>query len=718
MNNNSDIKSKIIQIIIDDGNRKIPIPVLVRKYLNSFPYTNKNSIYNQIDLMLQTGELRNPFDNKVVLGYIDAPVDLSNIYEGFININSQKDGYIKQFDDEGNVIEEFYVNKIHVNGALRGDQVKFALLEKDIPNGLREASVVEVVKRNRAVIVAEILIDEFGNTTVIPDDSRIYHDIVIENIDIAKNGDKVLLQINYFEKNKINATITRVIGNKNSLGSDIESIVYDNGAEIFFNNDAINESENLSFNLNEEQLKIRKDLRSKNIITIDPATSKDLDDAICVEKQDNGNYKLYVCIADVSYYVRLNTELDNSALNRGTSIYLVDRVVPMLPNNISDCLCSLNQDEEKFCLTAEIDINKNGDIVNFDVYPAIMLNKRRFSYDEVNAYFDGTNQLNDVKQEIKDELNDCLELHHILRKHKYDAGYIEFDIKEPKITLDENGVPISIDIKKSGTAQKMIEDFMVAANEAVTLFAKKHNLDFIYRIHDKPDTKKIENFKIESKKLGFYSEIDYANLQSKSFLNLINKNKDHQEFSLFNKILLRTMQKAKYSVNNIGHFGLAIFNYTHFTSPIRRYSDLYIHRILWMFVFTPDKFTNNERNIVLERLPEVVEQCNFTEIRQVSCERDVNSMKFAEYMSYHVGDIYEGVISTITSFGFFVELDNMIEGLVTIRSLDDDFYTFNPETITIIGRRNQKVYTMGKRVKIQVVSANKNDRKIDFKVIN
>lgn len=716
---NSKIRELILETIKEDGNKKIPPGIIVKKITNKNPLIRKNLIFNVIDEMLIKNELKQTYDNKVVLGYIDAEVDMSEIFEGTITINSHYDGFISLVNENGEIIEEFYVNKIHTNGALRNDRVKFALLKKEKTlQGLREASVIEIIERKKTTLVAEVIIDN-ESYSVIPDDNRFYLDIEIKNLHGINSHDKVLLNIEQFLNNKVITSIIRVIGNKNNLGVDIESITLENGVPIDFEENALLESENLKFEITKKDQILRKDIRNRKIITIDPATSKDLDDAIYVEKLDNGNYFLSVSIADVSSYVKPNTHLNDSALNRGTSVYLINKVIPMLPLNISDNLCSLNENEDKMTLTCDTTISSTGEIISINVYPTIMMNHKRLSYDEVNEIFDNKIiESNDYDKEILNQLWIGYELHNILRKKKYELGYIEFDIKEPYIKLDEKtGIPIEIGYKKSGIAQKMIEDFMVICNEAVTLFAEKNKLPFIYRTHDRPDNKKINMFLIECKKLGFNSNADYLNLTSKDFLNLLECNKEHTQFKLFNKLLLKSMQKAKYTTDNIGHFGLAIKNYTHFTSPIRRYSDLIIHRIFWMFLFDKESYTDKQRIELISELDSITKQCNLCEIRQIDTERTVNSTKFAEYMSYRIGEEYEGIVSAIVSYGMFVELDNMIEGLVSLKNMNDDFYTYNEQTMTLIGRSNHKIYTLGSKVKIKVISASKTERKIDFKII-
>lgn len=714
------IRELILKVIKEDGNKKIPPGIIVRKIINNYPHISKKYIFEVIDTMIKKNELKTTFDNKVVLGYIDAEIDMSETFIGTININSNFDGFITLINNENEVIEEFYVNKIHTNGSLKGDKVEFALLKKEpFSQNLREASVLQVVERKKSIIVVEVIIEN-DSYFVIPDDSKFYLNIEIDNLTGINSHDKVVLKINKFLKNKVIATVLKNIGNKNNLGVDIESIVIENDVPIQFNEKAILESENLKFDITEKDKILRKDIRNRQIITIDPETSKDLDDAIYIEKYKNGDFFLSISIADVSSYVKPNTELNNSAYERGTSIYLINKVIPMLPHNISDNLCSLNQNENKMALTCDVIIDSIGNIKSIDVFPSIMKNHKRLNYNEVNNIFSNEIRLsNHYDINVLNQLWIGYELHKILRKKKYELGYIEFDIKEPYIKLDEiTGAPIEISYKQSGIAQKMIEDFMVICNEAVTIYAKKHNLPFIFRTHDKPENKKINLFLTECKKIGFASNINYLNLKSRDFLNLLELNKNHEQFKLFNKLLLKSMQKAKYTSQNIGHFGLAIDNYTHFTSPIRRYSDLIIHRIFWMFLFDKDNYSDKERIKLIEELDEIIKQCNITEIRQIETERNVNSMKFAEYMSYRIGNEYNGTVSAILSYGLFVELDNMIEGFVSLKNIDNDFFIYNDQNLTLVGRNTNKIYTMGSKVKVKVISANKQERKIDFKIIN
>lgn len=712
----TDIRSLIINVIKQDGNKKIPIGIIVKKIHEINKKIKKDKIFPVIYKMLDDGELVRIFENKVVLGHLNYERDMSKTYSGVLSINSAGDGFIKSIENDQEV--EFYVYRKNLLNALRNDEVEFVKLKKDKnENELEEVAITNILKRSKQSLVVTATLNEKFEFEFIPDDLKFYLKIVLDGEHNFKNGDKLLLKIVDYKNDIAIAKLDKIIGNTNDVGTDVMSILYENGVPMHFSDETIKLSNELKFKITDFDNKYRRDIRDRMIISIDPETSKDLDDAIYVKKLDNGNYFLGVSIADVSSYVQINTSIDEDAILRGTSVYYLNKVIPMLPFNISDHLCSLNQDEEKMCLTCDMEFDKQGNILSYNVFPAIMQNKCRMSYDEVNDFYNKNIKRDGVSEEIYDQLLISKELHEILRNKNITNGYIDFEIKEPKIILDKDGVPIDIQIKKSGIAQKMIEDFMISANQCVTMFANDLEIPFVYRIHDKPEFKKYENFIIESKKLNFKILFDYHTLTPRKVYETLEANKDNENINILRKLMLRLMQKAKYSTQNIGHFGLALQDYTHFTSPIRRYSDLLIHRILWYFVFAKDYYSDEERRVLRNKINDLIDQCNLTEIRQVNSERDINSFKFAEYMSYRIGEEYEGVISAVVSFGIFVELDNTIEGLISIKNLDDDYYTYIPENLTLVGRKNNRIFTIGQKVKIRVISANKMTRKIDFKLI-
>lgn len=712
----SDIRSLIINVIKQDGNKKIPIGIIVKKIHDINKKIKKDEIFPVIYKMLDDGELVRIFENKVVLGHLKYEKDMSKTYSGVLSINAAGDGFIKSIENNQEI--EYYVYRKNLLNALRNDEVEFVKLIKDKDeNELEEVAITNILKRSKQSLVVTANLNEKFEFEFIPDDLKFYLKIILDGENNFKNGDKLLLKIIDYKNDVAIAKLEKIIGNANDVGTDVISILYENGVPMHFSDETIRLSNELKFKISDFDNKYRRDIRDRMIISIDPETSKDLDDAIYVKKLENGNYFLSVSIADVSSYVQINSSIDEDAILRGTSVYYLNKVIPMLPFNISDHLCSLNQDEEKMCLTCDMEFDKQGNILSYNVFPAIMQNKCRMSYDEVNDFYNKNIRRNGVLEEIYEQLLISKELHEILRTKNITNGYIDFEIKEPKIILDEKGIPIDIQIKKSGIAQKMIEDFMISANQCVTMFANDLEIPFVYRIHDKPDFKKYENFIIESKKLNFKILFDYHTLTPRKVYETLEANKNNENINILRKLMLRLMQKAKYSTQNIGHFGLALEDYTHFTSPIRRYSDLLIHRILWYFVFAKDYYSDEERQVLKNKINDLIDQCNLTEIRQVNSERDINSFKFAEYMSYRIGEEYEGVISAVVSFGLFVELDNTIEGLISIKNLDDDYYMYIPENLTLVGRKNNHIFTIGQKVKIRVISANKMTRKIDFKLI-
>lgn len=712
----SDIRNLVINVIKQDGNKKIPIGIIVKKVHEINKKIKKDEILPVIYKMLDDGELLRLFENKVVLGYLKYEKDMSKTYSGILSINATGDGFIKSIENEQ--VVEYYVYRKNLLNALKNDEVEFVKLKKNRnENELEEVAIINVLKRSKQSLVVTANLNEKLEFEFIPDDLKFYLKINVNGEHNFRNGDKLLLKIVDYKNDIAIAKLEKIIGNANDVGTDVISILYENGVPMHFSDETINLSNELKFKITNFDKKYRVDIRDRTIISIDPETSKDLDDAIYVKKLDNGNYFLSVSIADVSSYVKMNSSIDDDAILRGTSVYYLNKVVPMLPFNISDYLCSLNQNEEKMCITCDMEFDKMGNIISYNVFPTIIKNKCRMSYDEVNDFYVNNIMKSNVSKEIYEQLLISKELHEILRRKNISNGYIDFEIKEPKIIINEMGVPIDIQIKKTGTAQKMIEDFMISANQCVTMYANDLKIPFVYRTHDKPDFKKYENFMIESKKLNFKILFDYHTLTPRKVYETLEANKDNENINILRKLMLRLMQKAKYSTQNIGHFGLALEDYTHFTSPIRRYSDLLIHRILWYFVFAKDYYSSDDRQILKSKINDLIDQCNLTEIRQVNSERDINSFKFAEYMSYRIGEEYDGIISAVVSFGLFVELDNTIEGLISIKNLDDDFYTYVPENLTLVGKKNNHVFTIGQKVKIRVISANKVTRKIDFKLV-
>lgn len=709
------VEQQVLELIKKEKGRPIPAGVLVRLMNEAHNFKNKQKIYGAIESLIASGLVRQlAKNNKLVLGYEDADVLVDQAAEGILQIGARNCGFIKLINQDR---ASYFVHPLNLNGAINGDTVKFAPLDKPARD-LKDAKVLEVISHSKVNYVGKYTFN--GNENVVyPDDPKLYLTITLDKDYKLNEGDKILFKIEKVSSdNKATASLIKVIGNERELGVNIKSIVYDNGVNPDFNPKALEQAKLLKLELDDKQKKLRKDLTDLDIVTIDPATSKDLDDAIYVEKLANGNYRLVVAIADVSHYIPLNSDLDLDALSRASSIYLVNKVIPMLPEILSNELCSINPGQDRMALVSDVEINAQGEIVKNEAYPAVINSKRRYSYDEVNGWFNKTNKLENDSDSIKSMLDQARDLAVILRTMKHKRGYIEFELPEPYIVLDENNVPIDILLKKHEEAQSMIEDFMVCANEAIAKIALNNKLPFIYRVHPKPSARKMTTFSSEAKRLDFKISENFLDLKYNTISKWLEDNKDNKNLSIINRLLLRSMAKAFYSVDNIFHFGLASRNYTHFTSPIRRYPDLIVHRILWMFIFDKESYSDTDRDILKNKLKEICEQSNFGEIRATDCERAVNNYMFCVYMSHHIGDQYEGFISSVTNYGMFVELPNTIDGLIRVINMNDDFYSFNEATSSLVGRQTGKTYALGDRVKIKVENADIHARKIDFSLVN
>lgn len=713
-----EIEQQIIDLIKKENGRPIPPGIVVKLMDSVYNVKGKQKIYKAIDKLILNGLIKQlSRNNKLVLGYENAPALLDQAQEGIISIGPKNFGFIRLVNDDR---ATYFVHSSNLNNALNGDYVRFAPLDKkNESRDLKDALVVEVLKRAKTKYVGKYKNDG-SQFVVYPDDPKMYMTVTLntEHPELQEN-DKILFEIEkILPDNKVIAKLIKKIGNESNLGVDIQSIVYDLGIEYDFDKEAIVESEKLQFDFNEHQKKIRQDLTNLDIVTIDPATSKDLDDAIYVEKLENGNYRLVVAIADVSHYVQLNTALDQNAYKRSTSVYLVNEVIPMLPEKLSNDLCSLNPHEKKLALVSDMVINSFGEIVDNKAYPALIESKYRFTYRDVNDWFKGTNQLSDVSDSIKTMLTSSRELAKILRKMKHERGYVEFHIPEPFIVLNDKLIPTNILIKETGEAQSMIEDFMVCANEGITKLAINEKIPFIYRVHPKPSKRKLKTFATEVKHLDFKITDNFLDIKQNTISQWIRNNINNPNMNIINILLFRIMAKAFYSVDNTFHFGLGSKNYTHFTSPIRRYADLIVHRLLWMYLFSKDDYTDLQREEVKSKLQEICETLNYSEMRAIDCERSVNNYLFCVYMSSHIGDTYDGFISNIMNYGMFVELKNTINGLIRVMNINDDYYSYDEATCSLVGRETSKRFSIGDKVKVKVANIDIHLRQINFDLIN
>lgn len=609
--------------------------------------------------------------------------------------------------------DDIYIAENNLGSAIHNDTVLVEILKK----GLKpEGRVLKVVKRDVANLVGEVILVD-GKVLLKPDDNKITLKVFLsrETTSNCVEGHKVLAHLSKKLGNKCYlADVIKIIGHKDDAGVDILSIAYKYDIIPNFSEETLKELDDIPSEVTLDELSGRKDLTAEEIFTIDGDDTKDIDDAISLTYKDN-IYTLGVHIADVSYYVKENTALGDDAYNRGTSSYLADTVIPMLPHKLSNGICSLNENVIRLTFSCVMNINNAGDVVSYDIFPSYIKSRKKMTYKCVNKILE-ENKVPEGYQEFQDTLLKMNELAKILRKKKVKRGYIEFDIDEAKIIQDESGRAIDIQKRSRGDGENLIEDFMIAANETVATHISNMAMPFLYRVHDLPNAEKIEDFMNLVKALGYTINTNIKEITPKTMQSLLNELKDKPEFPILSSLLLRSMKKAEYSKTNIGHFGLASLNYTHFTSPIRRYPDLVVHRLLKTYLIDKD-FSMSTINYLESALVNIAEHTSEREVASIEAERDVNDMKMAEYMESHIGEEYEGVISSVVNFGFFVSLPNLIEGLVHINTLKGDYYNYVPELLSLIGKSTKKTYRVGDKLKIKVVNASKETAMIDFEIV-
>ena len=625
---------------------------------------------------------------------------------GELSVNKSGSGFLLQKGSK-----DLFISESNLNGAINGDIVEVELLNK---NDEVEGRVLRVLKRDLKNIVGEIIVEN-DKIAFKPDDKKldIKIDLDKESLKGCVEGNKVLIEvIKEIGKKHYLASVKKVIGHKNDPGVDIISIALKHGIMIDFSPNTIKELENIEDEVKERDLKNRKDLTNEMIFTIDGDDTKDIDDAISIKK-DGNLYELGVHIADVSNYVKIGSSLYEDAYIRGTSSYLADTVIPMIPHQLSNGICSLNEGVIRLTISCVMKIDGKGHVVEYDIFPSFIKSRKKMTYKCVNQILE-ENKTPEGYEEFVDSLKLMAELSDILRKEKISRGYLDFEIDEPKIIQDESGKAIDIVKRTRGVGEKLIEDFMIAANETVATHISNMDLPFIYRVHDLPNSDKIDSFVNLVKQLGYSLETDLTKITPVTMQNILKELHDKKEFPILSSLLLRSMKKAIYSTNNIGHFGLGSTNYTHFTSPIRRFPDLTVHRLLRMYLFD-NKLDMETINFNNKYLIDVAENSSEMEQASVEAERDVDDMKMAEYMEDHIGETFKGIISQVTSFGMFVELPNLIEGLVHISSLNG-YYSYVEELLSLINKDKSKKYRIGDEVNVIVVGASKENSTIDFEI--
>ena len=635
----------------------------------------------------------------------------SNLRKGILRMNKKGFGFVEVSGEE----EDIFVAPDNINKALNNDTVIVEILNKN-SGEKREGRIVKTLERDLSTIVGEIYFKK-DKGYIIPDDKKL--DIQLE-IDRDKShgavdGHKVVVKIlRNITKNRYKGEVVRIIGHKNDPGVDILSIVCKYEINDTFPEEVIEELDSIPEEVREQDKKGRKDLTDVTIFTIDGDDTKDIDDAISVEKLKNGNYKLGVHIADVSYYVKEGSPLDKEAMDRGTSVYLVDRVIPMLPHKLSNGICSLNPGVERLAISCVMEIDNNGKTVDYEIFPSIIKSRLQMTYKKVNQVIE-KNEIPEGYEPFVNDLKLMDELSQIIRKAKINRGYIDFDVDEAKIIVDENCHPTDIVLRNRGRGENLIEDFMIQANECVATHIFYMDLPFIYRVHEYPKEEKIRDFISFIQSLGYTVKFNTKDISPKAIQNLINQLKDKKEFKVLSSLLLRNMQKAISLPQNLGHYGLASKCYTHFTSPIRRYPDTTVHRLLRTYLFNDD-MSNQTINKWQEKLVYIAENSSFKERESVECEREVEDMKMAEYMEDHIGEEYKGIISGVTNFGMFIQLDNLVEGLIHVNDMKD-YFSFDEVTQSLIGERTKEKFTLGDEVLIKVKAASKEAKTIDFELV-
>ncbi len=629
--------------------------------------------------------------------------------------NSRGFGFVLPDVDE----EDVFIPANAVNGAMHGDRV-IARLHKSIPGEKhREGEIIQIIERANKTVVGKFdKSDHFGFVT--PDHTRLTGDIYIpkDYMNGAQKGQKVVVEITKWPEANRNAEgrIIEVLGHENDAGVDVMSIIRAYGIPYEFPEDVINEAKAVPIKISEEETRNRRDLRSLRMVTIDGEDARDLDDAVSIEELENGNYRLGVHIADVTNYVKEGSALDNEALRRGTSVYFPDRVIPMLPKELSNGICSLNAKKDRLAFSVMMEVDGQGKVVEYEIFESVINVDERMTYTDVYKILeeDDSELKERYKEHVKD-FNDMKKLALILKDKRRRRGSVDFDFDEAKVLVNEQGKTVDIIRYKMTIANNIIEEFMLLCNEVVSEHFYWIGVPFVYRIHEDPDPEKMETLNNVLSTFGYRLK-GFRDVHPKALQDILNQIKGKPEEKAIEMIMLRSLQKARYSDIHVWHFGLAAEYYSHFTSPIRRYPDLIIHRIMKEQI--NGRLDDNKIEHYKSILPDITKSCSEREKAAQDAERDCIDMKKAEFMADKVGEHFEGTISSITGFGMFVELDNTVEGLVRLSSMDDDYYNYDEKSLCLIGERTKKTYRIGDKVHVQLIKVNPESRQIDFMLID
>src|SRR3954471_2426399 len=616
-------------------------------------------------------------------------------------------------------MDDIFIPPNEINNALHGDTV-LARVSSESSGQRKEGTVIRILERGMTKIVGTYTESKsFG--FVIPDEKKFAGDIFIPKAasNGAVEGHKVVVELTTYPEGRRSAEgeVIEILGHKNDPGVDILSVIHKHGLPQEFPGEVLQQANEAPETIDESEIENRRDLRNEMIVTIDGADAKDLDDAVTVTKLANGNYKLGVHIADVSHYVTEESPIDKEAAERGTSVYLVDRVIPMIPHRLSNGICSLNPKVDRLTLSCEMEIDSDGEVVNHEIFQSVIKTTERMTYSEVNRI------LTEQDEELFERYEPLIpmfqlmeELAEALRGKRMHRGAIDFDFKESKVLVDEEGKPTDVVLRERSVGEKLIEEFMLAANETIAEHFHWMDVPFIYRIHEDPKEEKLRRFFEFITNFGYIVKGTANSVHPRALQEIIEEVRGKPEEMVISTVMLRSMQQAKYDPDNLGHFGLSAEYYTHFTSPIRRYPDLIVHRLIRTYLIE-GKLNETTKAKWDARLPEIADHSSKMERRSVDAERETDELKKAEYMEDKIGEEYDGIISSVTNFGLFVELPNTIEGLVHVSYMTDDYYRYDERHLAMIGERTGNVYRIGDEITIRVINVNKDERSIDFEIV-
>lgn len=621
------------------------------------------------------------------------------------------------YDEAGQ--DDIFIPPTEVNGAINGDRVMVRISESS-GGDRREGAIIRILERGTTQVVGTFQ-DNRGFGFVISDDKKMNMDIFIAKDDTlgAIDGHKVVVEITGWPEGRKSATgmVKQILGHKNDPGVDILSIIHKHGIEVEFPPAVLDEANAVPDEIDPEDINDRRDLRNEQIVTIDGADAKDLDDAVQVVKMEDGTYKLGVHIADVSHYITEGSEMDREAYDRATSVYLTDRVIPMIPHRLSNGICSLNPQVDRLTLSCEMIFNDQGEVLSHEIFQSVIRTSARMTYTDVYEILEQDNQeLKEKYSELVPMFELMKELASILRDKRMRRGAIDFDFKESKVLVDEDGNPTDVVVRERTVAERLIEEFMLAANETVAEHFHHMEVPSLYRIHEDPKPEKLQRFFEFVTNFGIVVKGTGNEIHPRALQEIVESIEGTPEEPVISTMLLRSMQQAKYSAESLGHFGLSTEFYTHFTSPIRRYPDLIIHRLIRTYLIEKDLSKSTLMHWEAN-MDDIATHTSERERRAVEAERDTDALKKTQFMADKIGEEFTGIVSSVTNFGLFIELPNTIEGLVHVSNMTDDFYRFDDRQMMMIGERSNRQFRIGDEVEIKVIGVKPEESAIDFEIV-